>query len=63
MLGVLQILAFASTYKDYMMEVTKYASEDENCHFPLCATLLGMTKFVLDQVREGKLNDMINQEK
>ncbi|EAR85347.1 ELMO/CED-12 family protein (macronuclear) [Tetrahymena thermophila SB210] len=62
MLGLLQILAFVSHYKDYIIDVLKY-SHDPIHNFPLSITLINVTDIVLQACREQKLNSLINKEK
>ncbi|KAL4445995.1 hypothetical protein ABPG74_010987 [Tetrahymena malaccensis] len=62
MLGLLQILAFVSHYKEYIVDVLKY-SHDPIHNFPLCITLINVTDIVLQACREQKLNSLINKEK
>lgn len=51
-----------STYRDYLIECLQY-SEHEDYNFPLCATLINITGFVVNFLRDGKLTDMINAER
>jgi hypothetical protein len=63
MLGVLQFLAFVCKYHIYLRsEVLPYADSEAN-GFPLAITLLNFTCCVLNYLKDGRLTEMINQEK
>jgi len=62
MLGMLQILAFLSSHLELVKNIYKY-SIDETHHFPLCIALLGVSKIMLEMLREGKLTSQINSQR
>eukprot|EP01017_Pseudomicrothorax_dubius_P032207 TRINITY_DN4194_c0_g1_i4.p1 TRINITY_DN4194_c0_g1~~TRINITY_DN4194_c0_g1_i4.p1 ORF type:complete len:463 (+),score=100.03 TRINITY_DN4194_c0_g1_i4:184-1572(+) len=58
LLGILQIVAFLTFYKDFLKKVFKY-SEEGDFRFPLCVSLLAFSKTALLALEEGRLNGMI----
>ena len=62
MLALLQMLAFAFNYNEYLKACLKY-SEHETYNFLLATTLIRITSFVIGWLKSGKLNEMINAEK
>jgi hypothetical protein len=62
MLGLLQILAFLNSHLELVKNIYEY-SIDETHHFPLCIALLGVSKIMLEMLREGKLTGQINNQR
>lgn len=62
MLGILQILAYVTFHKEFMQKVFEYL-RNPSVEFPLCACLLGVTKIVLQTLRDQKLNTLISMQK
>lgn len=63
MLGVLQILAFITFHKEFLVKGVLPLLKIDEYTFPLCASLLGITKEAVTALRSGKLNSMIRETK
>lgn len=58
--GLLQLLFLASALKSEALAILAY-SRESGCNFPFAAVSLNISKIMVESLREGKLNKVLNR--